>query len=164
MRFIPLLFGLLLTGTLTAQKIGHVDYGAILSALPDVKNVNTEVQTAKDQYTKMGQNLEQKMQAKYAEAQRLAETGKLTPELEQKYTAEIQKMQEDLEKFAAKAEEDLAKKRDDLLQPVLDRIEQAVKDVAKEKGFAYILDSSTLLFMDGGTDITNDVKAKLGIQ
>lgn len=162
--FLPLALGLLFSSGISAQKIGHVDYGAILAAMPEVKKADTDIQTAREQYSKQAQNLEQKMQAKYADAQRMAEAGTLTPELEQKYTAEIQKMQDDLEKFAGKAEEELAKKREDLLKPILDKIEAAVKQVAQEKGFAYILDTSTLLYMDGGTDITADVKGKLGVQ
>ena len=35
--------------------------------------------------------------------------------------------------------------------------------IAKEKGFAYVLDSATLLVADG-TDIMVDAKAKLGVK
>jgi outer membrane protein len=148
---------------LSAQKVGHIDYGSILSAMPETKKADSDIAALKTQLSKKAEGMQNKMQAKQKEAMTLAEQGKLTPEMEKTYTAQLEKMQKDLEKFAGDADETIQKKRDELLKPILDKVETAVKDVAKEKGIAYVLDTSTLLYFDPTNDITPDVKVKLAL-
>ena len=61
------------------------------------------------------------------------------------------------------ANEDLQKRKAEGLNPIIEEARKAVSAVAKEKGFAYVLDVSTLLVADG-TDIMVDAKAKLGVK
>lgn len=46
------------------------------------------------------------------------------------------------------------------------KAEDAVKAVAKEKGYAYVLDITQpgVVYFDGGINILGDVKAKLGLK
>lgn len=150
-------------GAVSAQKFAHVDYGTILAAMPAVKKADATVETLRKQYTAQGEALQKKMSAKYEEAMNLANTGKMTKELEAQYQAELEKLQAGLEKFSSEADTKIAKKRSDLLKPILDSVEAAVKSVAQAKGLAYVFDVSTLLYTEGGLDITADVRAKLGI-
>ena len=51
-----------------------------------------------------------------------------------------------------------------MLQPLIDKIGKAIEDVAKENGYAYIIDASTgVLLYRGGDDVTDLIKTKLGI-
>ncbi len=61
--------------------------------------------------------------------------------------------------------DDLAKKREELYKPILDRVNKAMQDVATENGYLMVFDSSTqvLLYADPSLDVTNLVKTKLGI-
>ena len=56
-------------------------------------------------------------------------------------------------------------KRQELLKPIQDRVNKAIKDVATEKGFLYIFDSGmgVILYSDPAADATKMVKDKLGI-
>ena len=54
----------------------------------------------------------------------------------------------------------------ELLNPLIEKVQNAVNAVGKEKGFTYILDKATgtIVFIgDNAIDITADVKAKLGL-
>jgi outer membrane protein len=59
----------------------------------------------------------------------------------------------------------LAKKREELLQPILDRVNKAIGDIAKEQGYSYVFDASSniLLYADASADVTALVKKKLGL-
>ena len=149
--------------SLLAQKVGHVDYGAILSAMPNVKIANQTIESYQKGFAQQAENLQKKIQTKYQDAMKKAQDGGMAPAEQKTVENELKKMQEDLEKFLGKADNDVAKKRKELLQPILKQVEDAVKAVAKEKGCGYILDVATLLYHDGGTDITGDVKKRLGI-
>ena len=69
--------------------------------------------------------------------------------------------------FQANAENDFDAKRAELLQPLLEKIQNAINSVGKEKGYTYILDLATgaaVYVGDDAVDITKDVKAKLGVK
>ena len=76
---------------------------------------------------------------------------------------EIQDMEKRIGETEQKSQEELNAKRSELYQPVFERAEKAVKQVAKEKGFAYVFDVSQpgVVYFEGGEDIIEAVKAKL---
>ena len=61
---------------------------------------------------------------------------------------------------------EIQKKRFDLLKPIVEKAQKAVSDVASEKGFKYVMDSSPGkgLIVFEGEDLMPSVKTKLGIQ
>src|SRR5690606_29366722 len=75
-----------------------------------------------------------------------------------------------LQQGTAAAEQQLAQKRGELLQPVLQRIRTAMEAVAKKKGFQYVMNSvdgsgtSIVLWGPEGHDITREVVTELGIK
>ena len=52
-----------------------------------------------------------------------------------------------------------AQREDELMKPVSDKIEAAIKAVAEAKGLTVIVDATTVVY--GGTDITADVISKV---
>ena len=79
---------------------------------------------------------------------------------------EIQDLQKRIEEFQQKAGDDFEKKRGELYDPILKKAEDAVKAVAKEKGYAYVFDTTQpgLVYFDGGINIMAEVKTKLGLK
>ena len=59
----------------------------------------------------------------------------------------------------------LGEKREELFKPILDRVNQAMADVAKENQFMFVFDLNTqvLLYADESLDVTKLVMTKLGI-
>lgn len=158
------LFVLLSCSAVQAQKIGHIDYTAVLTAMPEVKVANSQLEALEKQLTRQLESMQTKAQAKQQEALALAKTDKLTPQMEQQYTAELTKMQEDIQKAYSNSEQQVAKRREALLKPIIEKLEGKIKDVAAAKGLGYVLDAGQLHYMGGGTDITPDVRKALGLQ
>jgi outer membrane protein len=83
--------------------------------------------------------------------------------------AELDDMKKRITESTQKAQQDIATKQGELLAPLNTKFINAVKAVAKEKGFAYIFDISAqqgannLLAWEGGDDVTAAVRTKLGI-
>ena len=80
---------------------------------------------------------------------------------------EIIDLQTRIQQFQANAESEFESKRAELLKPILDKIQNAINTVGKEKGYTYIIDLATgaaVYVGDDATDITKDVKGKLGIK
>lgn len=144
------------------NKFGYVDFQEILVDMPDYKGANTEMEgfgkQLQDELRKMSSELErkydeyQKGQAKMAEAIR---------ELKEK---ELRDMQARIQEFQESAQENVRKREQELLKPIIEKAKKAIGEVAKENGYAYIFDSSPgtpLLYKPEGDNVANLVKKKL---
>jgi outer membrane protein len=78
---------------------------------------------------------------------------------------ELQDLQSRIDAFQTKAQTDLQSKQQELLAPVIDKAKKAVKEVAKENKYTYILNSieEIMLYSEPADDIMPIVKKKLNI-
>ena len=67
--------------------------------------------------------------------------------------------------FQKEIQEKIAKKREELYGPILDKVDTAIKEVAKDGGYTMVFNADTqiLLYADDETNLTDKVKAKLGM-
>ena len=164
---LALALGMMLSfGAQAQQKVGHINADQLLQEMPDTKTAQAEIEKYGRQLEKDLQEMEKELQSKI-EAFRANEKMMTTLSRETK-TQEIQELQYRIQDYSQKAQEDLQNKQVELLTPIIDKATKAVQDVAKEKGFTYIFDSSpskaVLIFTgEKGEDLMPLVKAKLGL-
>ena len=163
---------LLLTFALTAvavsaqaQKFGFIDTQALISQLPEVQEANANIETLKKQLQKKGQDMIATLQAKYADLQKKQANGEISPKQLEVEGAQLKEEEAKLAQFEQTSQEKIFKKSEELLSPIQNKINNAIKEVAAEQGYTYIFDSSLgmVLYADPGTDVSTAVKAKLGL-
>lgn len=150
----------------TAPKYGHMNLGNFLQLLPDTKKADDALKLFADRLTAKDDSLGRSLQAAAETLQKEYDAGNLTPLQAQQRQAELQKQQEFIQKFEQDAQQQVAAKREELLSPILAKLDEAIKAVAKENGYAMIFDTSTgaMLFATDTDDVTALVKKKLGIE
>lgn len=162
-------FMVLITPMLQAQtanlKIGHINSALILQAMPEKAKADSEVV----KYTKSFQDEIDLMikdgQAKGQEYQANEKT--MSDAMKEVKMKEIQDLQSRLESIQQSAQEKVQQKKSDLWEPIIEKVNKAIKEVAKEKNYDYIFDvagGGTLVYQKEEHDITNLVKAKLGLK
>lgn len=152
------------------QKFGHINSAELLQSMPEMKTADANFQTfAKAKQTlleQMDAERQKKMTTYQEKYKTLSEANKETlgKELEV-LVKEIQDMEKRIGEAEQKAQEEVKAKQAELYQPVYKKAEQAVKTVAKEKGYAYVFDISQpgVVYFEGGEDLLPLVKTKLGI-
>lgn len=149
-----------------AQKFGYVNSAAILTELPEMKQLQSSLKAHETILKKDGEAKVAAFQQKQDAAAQKKQRGEMTPKEEETVTAELQKMQEDLYAYGQKMEADMAEKQQKEMEPILAKVNTAIQDVAKEGNFQYIFDaqSGVILYADESSDVTKLVKAKLGLQ
>lgn len=162
------LFALLTSALLSAQtapKYGHMNLGNLLELLPDTKKANDDLKLFADQLSAKDDSMSRAFQAAVELYQKEYQSGSLTPVQGQQREAELQKEQAVIQKFEEDANNMVSAKREELLRPILTKIDEAIKGVAKENGYAMIFDTSSgsMLFANETDDVTTLVKMKLGI-
>ncbi len=157
------------------QKFAHINSPEILQLMPEVKAATTTLQTfsqtKQDQIDKMTAEAQTKYDAAVAKQKTLSEANRETVSKElQQMDAELQDLSKRIQDARAKAEEDVANKENELFTPIQKKANDAINAVAKEKGYTYVFDlaaapgqTPTIIYWGGGEDISDLVKAKLGI-
>lgn len=145
-----------------SQKIGYVDSQTIIDMMPESAKIKQDLQAY---YNELQAEL-QTMATEYQNKMRDYEANSATMSniLRQSKEKEIMDLQGRIQEFQANAENDLADKQDELSKPMLDKIKNAIDDVVKAKGLAYVFEKTVILSIgDSAIDITPDVKTKLGL-
>lgn len=148
------------------QKVGHINVDELLSIMPETKAADAEIQKFAGQLDSDSQAMQQEYQTKLQNAQANLETW--TQLRLQKEQEELQAMGERIMAFNQSAQQELMKKQQDLMLPIIEKAQEAVNKVASSNGYSYVLDASpskaVVIFLENGEDILPLVKAELGIQ
>ncbi len=143
-----------------AQKIAHINSQELIVAMPEYKALQEKLnklgKSYQDEITKMENELTAKLE-KYNK-----EAASQTDETNLARQKEVQLDNQKLEQYKAEAAQELQKQEQEGMQPILDKAQKAVEEVAKEQGIQYVLNASALIVAEG-KDLLPDVKAKLGI-
>lgn len=148
-----------------AQKFGYCNSSALLTSIPEVKAADSDLQAFQAQLTKRGQEMVKALQDKATELDRKDKQGTISPKDLEIQSAKLKEEEAVIAKYEQEVYDKLAQKREELFKPILDKVNQAMADVAKENQFAFVFDQNTqvLLYADESLDVTKLVKAKLGI-
>ncbi|SDW43382.1 periplasmic chaperone for outer membrane proteins Skp [Lutibacter oricola] len=148
--------------TLQAQtKVGHISTDLLISLMPETKALNAELEKLSKTYETELKAENDKLEAKLKRYD--AEAKSQTDEVNKQRSVEVQQDQQKLYQSSQIAREDIGKKRDAKLKPILEKAKKAIDEVATANGYTYVLEASTLVVAKG-TDLLPLVKAKLGIQ
>lgn len=147
-----------------SSKIGHVDSGAIMEIMPERATIEKDIQA-------YAAELQAELQAMYGEYQNKlqdyqANQATMSNLIRQSKEKEIVDLETRISEFQNSADLAMQNKQLELLNPLIEKVQNAVNAVGKEKGFTYIFDKAAgaVVFIgDNAIDITSDVKAKLGL-
>lgn len=156
-----------MSGIASAQnvKIAHVNTAEVLDAMPDKSKAEKKLETYYNELQEQLKTMYTEYQNKLQDYQANAET--MSNLVKQSKEKELVDLESRITAFQGNAEQEFEAKRAELLAPLLEKIQNAINTVGKEKGCTYIIDIATGTAVYIGTDavdVTKDVKAKLGIK
>lgn len=149
------------------QKIGYADWDYIFSQLPAFKQVDSELKAHRAQLESQMEAKQRDLQTKYEAFQKLPATTDNAIRADKQ--RELETLNESLQKFSQDAQTSLQNKQNTLMEPVFTKVGKAIEEVAKENGFAFIINAQTLqggdilLYSDEKFDISALVLKKLGV-
>jgi outer membrane protein len=133
--------------------------------MPEMKQMRSTLEGFQAQLKKQGEARVAAYQQKEQAAMQKKQRGEMTPKEEEQVMADLQKEQEDIYKLGQEMEQKLTDKQNELMAPILEKVNTVINEVATEGEFQYIFDatSGVILYADASTDVTELVKTKLGI-
>lgn len=173
--FLPLLLSLVFVqesvqaGTRASKhahlKLGYANMTYILSLLPEYHKVESECNSYQNQLTNQ---LEKRILAFRKKAEEFSQVQATMAQAEKdKKAAELQQLHQGLQTADIEVQEKIVQKRATLLQPVYEKVQNTIAQVAKEHHYTYIFSndarSPMLLYMPQEANISDLVLKKLGV-
>ena len=146
-----------------AQKFGYVNSSAILAELPEVKQAESNLEALQKQLQKRGESMVKTLQEDFVELQKQVQAGTLAPKQQSEEEQRLQAEEQKIAKFEQNMRKQIQEKREELLSPIYEKVNNAIKAVAKENDYQFIFDQGVLLYAEDSQNVNDLVKAKLGV-
>ena len=145
------------------QKFGHIDSAALLEIMPEKAKAEKELEAFAAEFQSALEAMAKEYEGKVAAFQQ-GEQGMIKTVRDTK-VREISDLERRIQEFQQQAQEEIGKKEQEVLTPIIDKARKAIDEVAVEKGYTYVFDASlgVLLYAKDAEDVMADVKAKLGL-
>ena len=134
--------------TLLVAAILFLGATSLTSAQSKVAHIDTQELIAAMPEMKSAQNQLQKLQKTYeADIQ------------------EVQGMRDNVLKYEQNAQQEMGKRQEGLIKPIMEKARVAIQKVARAKGYQYVIDSTTGsgIILADGPNLLADVKKELGM-
>lgn len=145
-------------------KIGIVDIDEVFQKMPDTDEAQKKLADVSKKYEDEYGKLQEEMKRRYDEIQAMPDDE--LPAIKDRKIKDFQEYQQKVAQFEQSAGQELQKVQSDLITPIYTKINNAVQSVGQEGGFSLIeakVATLVLYYSSPVIDITNEVKAKLGI-
>lgn len=146
------------------EKIGYLNSALLLEAVPEARAIEKKLEEMykgkEAEFSSLSKTAQTKLQT-------YQENGHLLNETERKSREEeLMSLDQQLQKMQYESSSEMEKKRQEMLAPLLKRLDKAVKQVAKDNGYTFVLDPSLggVVYADTTRDLLPLVKAKLGLK
>jgi outer membrane protein len=146
------------------QKYGYINSDELMKIMPGADTAVAKYQSYAQSLDTILMTMQQELNSKYESFNN--NQAKMSDLIKQTKTKELQDLQDRIKSFQTSAQEDLQKKQNELLQPIIDKAKSAIEKVAKANGYTLIIDSrqGILLYVAATEDILPLVKKELGIK
>ena len=147
-------------------KIGYTNAEYLLGLLPEAKQIEAYLRAYETQLQNQLKAKYQDLQTKIGDYQ--ANEASYNELIKADKQRELTNLQESLQQFQTDAEQSLVTKRNQLLQPAVEKIGTAIQAVAEENSYSMVLSAGSpgfdvLLYANEKHDVSELVLEKLGI-
>ena len=161
---------MLSASSLFAQKFGRINSQEILLAMPETKEMETNMQAYGKDLQDNLETITVEFNQKYLDFQKNFDTySDAVKQLKQKELTDLQTRYEQFqnrrEEFEQVAQQDYQKKQQELLTPIIEKAKAAIDKVTKENGYLVVFETGSLASYDEAalTDLAPQVRQELGI-
>lgn len=161
------LFFILLAGNISAQhKIGYLELDSIIKDMPEYAEASKVLEKLGNDLSARYNLMVSEYQNKESDCAKQQNNPNISPSIKELCLDELEDQQKRIQAFQQKAQKDISDKQNELVAPIIDKVKKIIADIAKEKGYAYVMDSaqSGFLYSSPADDLTAEVKKRLNLK
>ncbi|MCF0219283.1 MAG: OmpH family outer membrane protein [Muribaculaceae bacterium] len=148
----------------SAQSFGVVRTQEILEAMPAFQEMKTKIEASSKTYEDEFNKLQQEFEKKYTEFQTLQSDSTTPDTIKERRMQELQELDNKIQQFRNTAQQDLQRQQMTLLQPIQEKVMQAIQTVGQEGNYTFVFENTAPLYTGKSVvDVTDAVRKALGI-
>jgi|SRR5690606_23747945 len=149
--------------TTTAQnKIGYISTEDLIADMPEAEKADADLKRFQSELSQTGQEMMRDLQVK--DSLFVRDSAKLSPSMKEIKREELIELYQKVQNWNQKAQEMYQNRAQELIAPLRVKAMDAIKAVAKDNGYGYVLDSQAIIVAPPGDDLLPLVRKKLGIK
>ena len=146
--------------TMLAQKFGKVSTQSVMQAMPELAKANGEMAAEQKRYENDLKAMQDELTRKSQEYEKNKATMNATKQ--QETETELQTMYQKIQQTFQDNQQALQKKSNDLMEPIITKIRNAIIAVGKAGAYTSIFEDGSVLYLgDNVKDVTAEVKAEV---
>lgn len=159
-----IVFSATLTFAQTSLKFGHINSTQLLSYMPETRAADSTLErfgkSLENQLKTMTAEYQNKLQDYKDKAASMADPVKDTKE------KELTDLGQRIQEFQESAQSSIEKKKEEIYSPIIKKAQDAITNLAKDKGYSYVFDTSVgaLIYSQDADDLMPLIKQKLGLK
>ena len=146
----------------TTPKFGYTSLEYIVAFMPEAQVAQAELSDYEAQLQSNIEKTYQEFQQKLAVYQDPANS--MIDAVRADKEQELQQLQARVQQLQQEAPQRLQNKQNELLGPIYQKAQEAINTTAKENGYTYIFEASSLLFAPEGDELSDLVFQQLGVE
>ncbi len=146
-------------------KFGHINMQQLIQVMPERTQAMSSLEKEATELEEMLGTMQQELQTMFEEYSTKRET--MSDLVRQAKEEDIQMKQQRIETFRSQADQQLQQKQQELMQPIFEKADSAIAEVAKENNLVYVFDISSRVVLyqsNQSVDVLPLVKKKMGIE
>ncbi len=143
-------------------KIGYISTEELISVMPETQKADSNLQQFRNALIQNAQDKETSLTAAIEKFNKDSAT--MSAAVKDVKRGELQKMLQELSSEEQRIQQQLQQRQQELIGPINKKAFDAIQAVAKESGYAYIIEKNALLVAPPGDDVLALVAKKLNIK
>lgn len=163
-KLLGLFLLLIFLQNINAQKYGYLNKEELYRAMPEYDSAFMKVEKIRSEFENQLAAMQNEFSSKTSSLNN--ERDNISEFLRKNRQEELNNLEVRIQLFSVKANSQLEQRKNQFLQPVIDKVDNAIKAVAGEQGFIFVIDGEQLLYANDKkcTNILPLVKTKLGVK
>lgn len=144
-------------------KFAHVNYSELVQLMPEADQARAAMAASSKEAEETFQGMYEEYQTKMQQYQQKAESW--TAAVRQSKEKELTDIQARLQEFQQTIQQELSQQQGQLMAPIQQKAIETVEKLAKEGGYIYVFEASSMLYIDSkqSTDLTPAARKALNI-
>lgn len=154
---------LLGTAAFAQPKFAHVNFAELVQLMPEADQARATMAASSKEAQDTYQSMVEEFQKKYTDYQQKAAS--LTGAIKESKERELTEIQQRIQEFQQNIQQELQEQQEKLMAPLYKKAQETVSKLAKEAGYIFVFDKTSILYIDDAqsTDITPEARKILGI-
>ena len=154
----------LLTLAASAQKLGRVNFTELYQLAPEADAAREQINAMQNEAQETFSSMVEEYRSKATQFQQKSATW--TAAIKDAKQKELVDIETRIQEFQQTISQELQQKQAELMNPIMEKAQKAVQDLAKAQGIVAVFDSGSALYFDEAAvvDLTPAARKSLGIK